>query len=172
MPKAATFSELTPTQVGTLKTYIQGVPALLVMTSGPTTDLTGLAELLNAEVSPTVKAWQFVSNDQIVAAWDVSELDGLSQGKRDAMQLAMQFAGGFNCEVSTGPKVITDLFPNSGAGASRVALLALAQTNATLAQQVLGGSVVVSASPQNISALVRNFTGQITFGDLLAMFTT
>jgi hypothetical protein len=123
----------------------------------------------NADASPQVKAWRFVPKVDIFKAWDASELDNVSAAsKRETLWNLLNQAGGLDCSVAAGPKIITDLFPNASTPTSRAAILNIAWENASNAEVLMGGLVdVTSATPPTaITAKIRSWIGDVPLADL------
>lgn len=162
---------LTPAQLVTLRTFVSSsnVPAIVAARqAGATFDL---MMLLNADASPAVKGWTFLQKMVALRAMDTSELDNISAAsKRETFWGLMQHQSGLDCTIATGPKLITDLFPNASAPNSRLALISAAQENISVAEQALGAVSVASATPPAAqTALVRNFVGDVTQADCVTL---
>jgi hypothetical protein len=153
---------LSPAQIATLKTFVQNssVPAIVAArTAGATFDL---MNLLNADYSPATKGWRFVDKATVVKVWSEAEVNNLTTSNMNAMNIVLTHASGFDCTKSSGPLPITDIWSNGVAPLTRTALLNAALENISVAEQVLGGTSVTSATPQSLTGLVRNWVGDVT----------
>ena len=158
---------LTTAQTATLKAYILADPVLAPLTSGPTTDLVALQNALNADASPVQKAWRHLPANEVFAAMDSGEIDNITSGaKQWAIGTIMPAQGGINATTAAGRKAITDLFANASVPLTRAAVLAAATENASVAEVALGGSSASSASPNVVTALVRNWSGDLSLQDV------
>ena len=146
---------LTPTQIATLKTFVQNSSApeiVAARTAGATFLLMGL---LNAANNPVTKAWRVaVSAVELDDAADYTGFDTLNQGKRDEWSIFLQYAPR---DMTKGAKrkVVTDVWGAASAGTNAEVILTACLENATVAQVAIGGS---DASTGTVTALKRNFT--------------
>ena len=158
---------LTPQQQTTLKTAILADPVLAPLTSGPTTDLVALQFALNANASPAQKAWKKLTPAEVFGAMDSGEIDNITSGaKQWAIGTIMPAQGGIDATKASGRKAITDLFANASVPLTRAAILAAATENASVAEVILGGSNASSASPNVVTALVRNWADNLSLQDV------
>jgi hypothetical protein len=155
---------LTTAQLATLKTFVAGsaIPAIVAArNAGATYDL---MRALNADTSPVVKGWRFLDKATIFRVLDTSELDNITTAsKRETFWALLTHLGGLDCSVATGPKIVTDLFPNASAPNSRLALIGAAQQNVSVAEQALGCTPLATATPPAAqTAMVCNWVGEVT----------
>jgi hypothetical protein len=131
-----------------------------------------MAEFYNAAASPIERAWMsFATAKQLDLKSDYSAFDGLSQGKRDAWSLVLQYAprdcavddlgGG----VNSVRKALADIWTGSApANAARTAILNAVTRPITKAEKLLGGSA--TATQSTVTALVLAWEGTITTVDI------
>lgn len=159
---------LTPAQKTTLKTYINAQPDLQSQPNSGDGNA-AIATALNVVGAPATPCWRMVTPTMLKGGVvDVSELDNLTQGKRDALTLCLNFFGGFDATTAAGNKAITDIFPTSGNTRNQV--LAIGQENATRGELVflaLMTTLVSAGTGQNaISGKVRVVKGAFVGADI------
>ena len=161
---------MTLSELQTLRAAIDGStdPVVMVARLPDTRDDGAVRAWCNA-ASPTV-AWQRVTPAMAANAIDLSEMDNaaMTAGKRDAVRLALDHFNGFDATTAAGRKAITDLFPNTGASASRAGMLSAARRFATNAEAAFGGADATSAAPTPAVAKVLTRAGQVSLDDVSA----
>lgn len=156
---------LTSQQMATLKVAILSDGALSAAAAGG--DYQTIADALNADAVPVTKAWKSLTPAEVFTAMDSGEIDNITSGaKQWAIGTIMPAQGGIDATKAAGRKAITDLFVNASVPLTRAAVLAAATENATRAEVILGGSNASSASPNVVTALVRNWTGRLNVFDI------
>lgn len=168
---------MTPQQMTILVTALRASanPDVQKWLAPATSDAQSLVEWCNAKASPAVACWRNVSKTDIFKVWDPSELDNVSSAaKRETLWNLLDQEGGLNCSVATGPKIVTDLFPQASSSTSRAAILAVAHEEATNAEALIGAGsspawvTVTSATPNNVAAKVRPWAGTLAMTELTA----
>lgn len=150
---------LTDVQLSNLKTYILSQPDLAAIASGAATDYNSVANMLNANASPTVLAWltavPAADSDDAV---DYSTYDSLVAGKRDSWSLFLRR----DVRDFTRNKVrkwITDVFGNATAGSNAEAVLLAGTEKASRAEAHFGGATKTTGT---VSAIERVWIGDVT----------
>lgn len=158
---------MTPQQLTTLKAHIlASTDPAVVAARGNGADIgrndTELARLYNLPASPTTAAWlREASARQIFEATNVNLYDNVAAGKRDAWRMLMDFAPvdfGRNARRNT----VVDVWSAQTANQRNAVLNGLTEP-ATVAQVVLGGT---NDTAEGVTALTRNFWGQVTIADI------
>lgn len=147
---------LTNTQLATLKAAIQANPtANGYLVAG---DTASLIAWCNAAASPAQAAWRIsVPPNDLDDAADYTTFDSLTQGKRDEWSIFLRYAPR-DMTKNAKRKVVTDVWGSSTTGSVSESILLASTEPATNAQVALGGN---TASTGTVTALKRNFTGQV-----------
>jgi len=154
-------------QKAVLKAAILADPALVPLTSGPTTDYNGLVTILNS--AGTTQAWRAnVSPVEIDEATPWTSFDSISPaGKRDSyLHAFLRFPRDFARQKTR--KWLTDVWGNATNGSNAESIfLGCAIEIATRAEEMIGGNV---ESINAVSALDRSFNGLVSLQDVVEMF--
>ena len=173
---------MTPAQMAMLVAGIRAStnPVVMSCINPATADFQTLMDWCNAPASPAVPCWKDVSKETVFTLADMSEMDNItSAAKRETFWNLMAQFGKLNCSTATGPKLITDLFPNASASTTRAALLTAAHEQATNAEVIIGAATggtpwttgVTSATPPTaITAKIRPWIGTVSMSELSAEF--
>lgn len=157
---------LSAAMVATLKTFVaNSVDAQIVdaRTRGDTFKLMGL---LNADVSPVVKAWGIAMDAPTLDdAATYTTYDSMTQGKRDEWQIFLQFAPR-DMSKAKNRAVVTDVWGNATAGSVAESVLNAGTENASVAENAIGGT---SRTTGTVTALDRSFAGDVTQTDCQAI---
>lgn len=151
-----------------LKTYILSQPDLSVLTSGPGTDYGKIATLLNANASPQTLAWKNrMTPQEVDAASPWANFDSITQaGKRDSFLHAFLK---YDRDFTSNPvrKWVTDVWGNATAGSDAEKILQAATENAKRVEVALGGNTKTTGT---VTALARNYVGQVELSDIATIF--
>jgi hypothetical protein len=131
-----------------------------------------MAEFYNAVATPIERAWMsFATAKQIDLKADYSAFDGLSQGKRDAWPLVLQYAprdfatDDLGAGINSMRKAVADIWSGTaGAGTVRTAILNSVSRPITRAEKLLGGTA--TATQSTVTALVLAWEGTISTVDI------
>ena len=157
---------LTPTMVATLKTYVNASVDATIVDARTRGDTTLLAAQLNLEAAGPVKAWFTPSAQVIDEATPWANFDNITQaGKRDSWLHAF-FRYPRDFSTAAVRKWVTDIWGNATAGSDAEKILLAALENATVAQNVIGGTVRTTNA---VSGLDRNYIGTISQTDCQAI---
>jgi hypothetical protein len=154
---------LTNGQRNTLKAAIAAETDAAFVALRQAGDEQGMAAWYNAALTPNVKAW--VSN---VTPLDSDEatpwpaFDSLSAGKRESWSLFLNNSRDYGKGAVR--KWITDVWGNATAGSSAEAIMLAEQRNITRAENVLGGSNVVTTG--TVSGRKLSWEGPLTAQDV------
>ena len=159
---------LTQQQLATLKAAIfaETAPSIVQARAPETRDDRVIASFYNTD-SPT-KRWARVMPDKLRDAIDLSEMDGLTQGKRDVIDWALTVFNGYDATTAAGRKAITDSFPSSGAQNSRVAVLAAATPFASRFEMLFPTTDATSLGNQAVTAKVLTVYGPVSIDEVAA----
>lgn len=166
-------------QLQTLKAAILADPALVPLTSGPTTDFNGLITAMGADAAPDFWVYKTsLSRHDILTAPSVDNTTftwggstggyiNRSQGERDAFREMFNSTGSVNPSQANIQAAFADIFSGAGAGATanRAHIAAMSRRKANRTERVFVTGVGSSASPG-----VLVVEGNITLSDVLAMF--
>lgn len=159
---------LTPQDIAALRALVLAAPETAQLRADGNDG--GIRDWLN-EIPPSpVSAWRNLPAGAVFRAIDFAEMDNIAaEAKRWAIGTVMPQKGGIDATTAAGRKAITDLFVNSAVPNTRAAVLAAAQEPATRAQAAIGGANASSASPNVVTALVRDYDGIVTEAEAVAM---
>lgn len=166
---------MTPEQSNDLKTYILSVPALAAMTSGPSTNLNGLADALNVLASPDfIVTKTALSRHDILTAtsdagtvftWTGGAYITRSQGERDAFRELFNSTGSVNPTKPNVAAAFADIFSGAGGLTNRTHITAMSKRKATIAEKALATGTGSLVSPATM-----DFEGLVYPQDTQAMF--
>lgn len=170
---------LTTPQLQTLKAAILADPALVPLTSGPTTDFNGLVTAMSVDASPDFWVYKTslsrhdiltaTSSDATMFTWGGSTGGYInrSQGERDAFREMFNSTGSVNPSQANIQAAFADIFsgPGAGAVANRAHIAAMSRRKANRTERVFATGVGSTAAPG-----VLVVEGNITLGDVLSMF--
>ena len=175
---------MTPAQMTMLVAGLRASadPVVVKALTPATSDMQALMDWCNALASPAVLCWKDVLKSVVFAVADMSEMDNISAAaKRETFWNLMAQQGSLNCSTVSGPKLITDLFPNASASTTRAALLTAAHEPATNAEVIIGAAtggtpwttgVTSQTPPTAITAKIRPWIGTVSIGELAAGLRT
>jgi hypothetical protein len=120
-----------------------------------------LAALLNAAATPAVLAWRIdVQPSEADDAPNYANFDTIVAGKRESWGFFLNFPRDFSRNKVR--KWITDVWGNATAGSDAEAILLAGTANATVAQNVIGGTVKTTGT---VSATDLTYVGSVTQED-------
>ena len=155
---------MTPAQTALVKAAILADGTLAPLTSGPGTDYVGIMNAMNAPSTTT--AWRTsVPPQDMDEAADYTVFDSIAAGKRDSWGYLI----GFNRDFTRNKirKWITDVWGNATAGSSAESILQAGTEKASKAEVAIGGTVKTTGT---VSAIQRDWAGQIQLSDVVGMF--
>lgn len=159
-------STLTPQDITALRAVVIASPDTAAMRAEGNDG--GIRDWLNAPSATS--AWRNTPAGAVFGAIDFAEMDNItSAAKQWAIGTIMPAKGGIDATTAAGRKAITDLFANSSVPNTRAAVLVAARELATRAQETIGGSNASSASPNVVTALVRDYDGLVAEEEVVAM---
>lgn len=160
-------TSLTAQDKTTLRTLILNAPETAAMRAAGD-DGSLIAWLNSPPPTGAVSSWRNIPARVVAETIDTGEMDNITSGaKQWAIGTIMPMKGGIDATTAGGRKAITDLFANSSVPLTRAAVLVAAQESATRAQAAIGGSNASSASPNVVTALVRDYTGLVTEAEMV-----
>ena len=157
---------MTEQQKAALKAYILATPALAAIASGAATDYQAIANALNAEASPVVKAWRVsMPKVELVEASidEIAAFDNLTAGKRDAWALFISLP-----VYDFSRNKVRSAVGKVWANAQRDAILTACLENAKVCEVQAGGSSVTEGG---VTGWKRSFVGSmdtISVSEILA----
>lgn len=166
---------MTPEQRTSLKAYIQGVPALAAMSTGPTTDFYGLMNALNVTHSPDFIVTKTAlsrhdiltatSDEATTFAWAGGAYITRSQGERDAFREMFNSTGTVNPTLPSITAAFADIFSGAGGASNRTHVTAMSKRKATVAEKALASGTGTLVSPGTMT-----FEGVVSLSDVVEMF--
>ena len=156
---------LTTEQKATLKTAIQGTPALnQLYVDG---DLGGLANALNAAASPAYIVWRTdVTADETGNAWSGTDIDGMSALNMQRLQLLLASSpqGVFDMSRPDRRAGFENPFGTNQNNASRVAMRAVWKRSASVLEKLFATGSGTDNTPSTMGVV-----GSIGWMDLIGL---
>jgi hypothetical protein len=171
---------MTPTQLTALKAAILADPALVPLTSGPTTDYNGLIALMALDFSPDWWVYKTtltrhevlvgVGPDATTFTWGGSTGGYInrSQGERDAFREMFNDTGTVNPSLTNIQAAFADIFSGAGAGAvaNRAHISGMSRRKANRMERVFSTGNGSTASPGMLVV-----EGSLTLSEVAEMFS-
>jgi hypothetical protein len=158
---------MTPQQLTTLKAAILADANPAVVAALAIRNDTELARLYNLPAAPAVAAWlKAATGQQIFEATNITQFDSVSAGKRDVWKLLIERADLRPIDFGRNQirNAVIDVW-SAQTLTQRNAICNGLTESATVAEVALGGTVRFSET-NGVSALDRNFAGQVTIDDI------
>ena len=157
---------LTSAMTATLHAYVVASVDATIVDARTRGDTLLLAAQLNLEAPGPVKAWFTPSAQVVDEATPWTNFDNITQaGKRDSwMHAFFRYPRDFSTAAVR--KWVTDIWGNATAGSDAEKILLAALENATVAQNVIGGTVRTTNA---VSGLDRKYTGTVSQTDCQAI---
>jgi hypothetical protein len=153
---------LSETQIATLKAFVAASADAEIVDARLRGDTIKLAGLLNLDAAGPVKAWWTPDPQVIDEATPWANFDNITQaGKRDSYLHAF-FRYPRDFSKGAVRKWVTDVWGNATAGSDAATILLAGQENASVAENVIGGTVRTTNS---VSGLDRSFVGNVSQTD-------
>lgn len=145
---------MTTAQLTLLKAAIDGDPTLSTyLANGQIADI---KRYFDEEANPAVPAWQTLSSDELIDSFDWTEIDALTDAKKNTLQLVLSRSTQDARKASV-RSVLVDILPAT----SQANAAAAAKRNANRAEAVVSAGV---AAVQG--AKVLDWEGSVTLEDL------